>query len=169
MLYQQTFCWAAWDHLSWRVVLLSRSVAKPWWSVAHQAPLFMGLLRQEYWSGFPFPSSENLPDLGIKLRLLHWQADSLPLSHQGSPAWGDLLPKFCHHLLYLGFLKEQTIYSNWLHLLISHLHPSPLCSLVANSTFLLLFTWPSYHQMQLPFLIEIITPPLLRQSGFLLP
>ena len=26
------------------------------WTVAHQAPLFMGFPRQEYWSGLPFPS-----------------------------------------------------------------------------------------------------------------
>ena len=26
------------------------------WTVAHQAPLFMGSSRQEYWSGLPFPS-----------------------------------------------------------------------------------------------------------------
>ena len=26
------------------------------WTVAHQAPLFMGFSRQEYWSGLPFPS-----------------------------------------------------------------------------------------------------------------
>ena len=26
------------------------------WNVAHQAPLSMGFSRQEYWSGFPFPS-----------------------------------------------------------------------------------------------------------------
>ena len=26
------------------------------WTVAHQAPLFMGFQRQEYWSGIPFPS-----------------------------------------------------------------------------------------------------------------
>ena len=26
------------------------------WSVAYQAPLFMGFPRQEYWSGLPFPS-----------------------------------------------------------------------------------------------------------------
>ena len=25
------------------------------WTVAHQAPLFMGFLKQEYWSGLPFP------------------------------------------------------------------------------------------------------------------
>ena len=32
-----------------------------------------------------FPSPRNLPDPGIKLCLLHWQVDSLPLSHLRSP------------------------------------------------------------------------------------
>ena len=32
------------------------------WTVAHQAPLPMGLSRQEYWSGFPCPPSGDLPD-----------------------------------------------------------------------------------------------------------
>ena len=36
------------------------------WSVACQAPLTMGFFRQEYWSGLPFPSPEDLPDPGIK-------------------------------------------------------------------------------------------------------
>ena len=36
------------------------------WTVARQAPLFMGFPRQEYWSGLPFPSSRDLPDPGIK-------------------------------------------------------------------------------------------------------
>ena len=31
------------------------------WTVAHQAPLSMGLPRQEYWSGLPFPSAGDLP------------------------------------------------------------------------------------------------------------
>ena len=26
------------------------------WTIAHQAPLPMGFIRQEYWSGLPFPS-----------------------------------------------------------------------------------------------------------------
>ena len=37
------------------------------WTVAHQAPLSMGFPRQEYWSGWPFPSSGNLPDPRIEL------------------------------------------------------------------------------------------------------
>ena len=36
------------------------------WTVAHQAPLFMGFPRQEYWSGSPFPSSEDFPNPGIE-------------------------------------------------------------------------------------------------------
>ena len=35
-------------------------------TVAHQAPLSMGLSRQEYWSGLSFPSPGDLPNLGIK-------------------------------------------------------------------------------------------------------
>jgi len=55
------------------------------WSVACQALPSMGFPRQEYWNGLPFPSSEILPDPGIKLWSLAFQADSLPLSHRGSP------------------------------------------------------------------------------------
>ena len=36
-------------------------------SVAHQAPLSMGLSRQEYWSGLPCPAPGDLPGPGIKL------------------------------------------------------------------------------------------------------
>ena len=44
----------------------------------------MGFPRQEYWSGLPFPSPADLSDPGMNPHLLHWQAYSLPLSHQGS-------------------------------------------------------------------------------------
>ena len=36
------------------------------WIVAHQAPLSLELSRQEYWSGVPFPSPEDLPDPGME-------------------------------------------------------------------------------------------------------
>ena len=48
------------------------------WTVACRAPLSMGFSRQEYWSGLPFPSPEDLPDLGIELRSPALGADSLP-------------------------------------------------------------------------------------------
>ena len=48
------------------------------------APLSKEFSRQEYWSGLPFPPPGDLPNPGTELSLLHWQADSLPLSHLGS-------------------------------------------------------------------------------------
>ena len=36
------------------------------WTVAHQAPVSMGLPRQEYCSGLPFPPPGAFPDLGTK-------------------------------------------------------------------------------------------------------
>ena len=53
-------------------------------TVACQAPLSMGIPRQVYWSGLPFPSPENLPDPGIKPESPAWQVDSSPLSYLGS-------------------------------------------------------------------------------------
>ena len=35
-------------------------------AAAHQAPLSMGLSKQEYWSGLPCPPPGDLPDPGIK-------------------------------------------------------------------------------------------------------
>ena len=37
------------------------------WTVAHQAPLFIGFSRQECWGGLPCPASGDLPNPGIKL------------------------------------------------------------------------------------------------------
>ena len=68
--------------LSGRISHLVRSNSlRPLWTVAHQPPLSMGFPRQEYWSGLPFPPP-GLPDPANNPA---FQADSLPLSHQGSP------------------------------------------------------------------------------------
>ena len=45
----------------------------------------MGFSIQEYWSGLPFPSPEDLPDPGIELWSPALHADSLPFELQGSP------------------------------------------------------------------------------------
>ena len=50
-------------------------------TVAYQAPLYMGFSRQEYWSGLPFPSPGDLPNVGIEPRSPALQADAWP----GSP------------------------------------------------------------------------------------
>jgi len=44
----------------------------------------MGFSRQEYWSGLPFPSPEELPNPGIEAWSPASQADSLPFELQGS-------------------------------------------------------------------------------------
>ena len=47
------------------------------WTTACQAPLSMAFSRQEYWSGVPFPSPRNLPDLGMESGSPALQEDSL--------------------------------------------------------------------------------------------
>ena len=48
------------------------------WTEAHKASLSMEFSRQEYWSGYSFPSPGDLPDPGIEPESLALQADSLP-------------------------------------------------------------------------------------------
>ena len=66
------------------VTKLCQTLATPW-IVARLAPLSMRFSRQEYWSGLPFPSPEDLPDPEIKPASAALQVDSLLLSHQGHP------------------------------------------------------------------------------------
>ena len=65
---------------------MSDSFVTPW-TVAHQASLLMGFPRQEYWSGLPCPSPQDLPVPGIKPVSPDWQMDSLPLIQLGSPLY----------------------------------------------------------------------------------
>ena len=58
------------------------------WTVALQAPLSMGLSRQEYWTGLPFLPPGDLPKPGIELMSsmsLTLQAESLPTEPSGKP------------------------------------------------------------------------------------
>ena len=54
-------------------------------TVACQAPLSMGLSRQEYRHGLLFPSPGDLPEPRIEPTSLAWQVGCLPISHLGSP------------------------------------------------------------------------------------
>ena len=61
------------------------------WTLGRQASLSMGFSKQESWRGLPCPPLGDLPDPGIKPTSRTsptLQADSLPLSHQGSPDSG---------------------------------------------------------------------------------
>ena len=55
----------------------SSSFVTPLDGIAHHPPLSMGFSRQEHCRGLPFPSPEDLPNLGIDLCLQNWQVDSL--------------------------------------------------------------------------------------------
>ena len=70
-----------WDCYSLSCV---RLLATPW-TVSCQVTLSMELFRQEYWSGLPFPSPGDLPNLRIEPGSSELQADSLPSEQPGSP------------------------------------------------------------------------------------
>ena len=59
------------------------------WTVACQAPLYMGVSRQEYWSGLPLPTPGIFPSQGLNpslFHLLHLQADSFTAVPPGKPS-----------------------------------------------------------------------------------
>ena len=53
------------------------------WTLARHTPLSMEFSRQEYWSGMPFPSPEDLPNLGIEPMSPALQVDSSPSKPSG--------------------------------------------------------------------------------------
>ena len=58
------------------------------WAVARQAPVSMEFSRQGYWSGLPFPTPGDLPDLGLDPGSPvspELQADSLPTKPREKP------------------------------------------------------------------------------------
>ena len=63
---------------------MSNFFATPW-TVAHQAPLSMGFPSKNTGVGCHFLLQGIVPAHGSNSHLLLWQADSLPLSHQGNP------------------------------------------------------------------------------------
>ena len=81
------------------------------WTVAHQAPLSVGFSRQEYWSGLPCPSPGDFLNPGIEPGSPAWQADSLPLNHQGRPSVSET-----HRISFLGdgdkVWAEVTLFSD---------------------------------------------------------
>ena len=55
------------------------------WTIARQDPLSIRFPRQEYWSGLPLLSPEDLPNPGIKPESPALQADPLATELQGKP------------------------------------------------------------------------------------
>ena len=70
--------------LSWFSLSVVSDSCDPW-TVAHRAPLSVGLSRQEYWRGLPCPPPGDLPNPGIEPGSSTLQVDSLPAELQGKP------------------------------------------------------------------------------------
>ena len=78
------------------------------WTVAYQASLSMGYLRQEFWNVLPFSSLGDLSDPEIKPISPSLQSDSLLLSHQGSPTLALIYLKKHEDCIYLPVIKLAT-------------------------------------------------------------
>ena len=70
-----------------------RLFVTPWTVGAYHAPLSMGFSRQEYWSGLPFPSPEDLSNPGIKSRSPTLKADAL-LSEPPGKSLYRIIPNY---------------------------------------------------------------------------
>ena len=123
------------------------------WTVACQAPLFMGLSRQEYWSGLPCPPGSSwLRDQTLCLtESPALQADSLPLRDQGSPvtlmtvnSFLSLISTCCCELysLFHPFISETSPNTSCLS---SGRCPLNYCFFDPDS-FILLSSLPKEHQ-----------------------
>ena len=73
------------------VCVLSQAVMPNSLQLACQAPLSMGFPKQEYWSGWPFPSPGDLPDSGIELAFP--ASPALQKTWALSQGWEDALEK----------------------------------------------------------------------------
>ena len=86
------------------------------WTVACQAPLSMAFFRQEYWNGLSFPSPGYLPNPRIEPKspaTSALQADSLLLSHRGSPgdsiiAWNFIRCSWYHFRTSQSYIGRET-------------------------------------------------------------
>ena len=69
------------------------------WTPAYQASLVKKFSREEYWSGLPFVSPEDLPDPGIEPGSPALQADSLPAELPGKPSMSTIIDQIDLYVL----------------------------------------------------------------------
>ena len=98
-----SICVGLYVHMSSRIYMCSVTHSCLFvipWTVAHQAPLSMGVPRQKNTAvGWHFLPQGIFLTEGLNPSLLHWQADSLPLSHLASP---------CIHTTKLTWVRKVT-------------------------------------------------------------
>ena len=119
------FCWVSWSsHCMFSLCVCVRVLSRVWffvtpWAIARQTPLSMEFSRQEYWAGCHFLLQGIFPTQGSNPHLLHWQADSLLLSHQECPMFS------------LG-VSQQLEGNKHADFPFSPLHPSPFLQVPAT-------------------------------------
>ena len=86
--------------------------------VTCQAPLFMGVFWQEYWSGLPFPSPGDLPGAGIEPTVLTSSASEGRLFTTVPP--GNKASLLCNKWF---SLQGKSIFRQFC----VRLHPTPIC------------------------------------------
>ena len=125
------------------------------WTIAHQAPPFMGFCRHEYWNGLPFPSPGDLPNPGIEPRSSALQADSLLAEPQGKSkntgvsSLSLLLQIFLIQESNQGLLDCRQIIYNWTIREAGSMHTCMLSHLVLNHVWLFGTPWTITHQAPL--------------------
>ena len=129
-------------------------------TVAHQAPLSMGITRQEYWSGLPFLPQGIFPTKGSNQRSLVspalTQKDSLPLAPPGKPyTYTILSPKVCSGLIHSSSLLVVCILWVWTNVKwhVPLCPENPLCSAFSS----LSTAWPpNFWQLLIFFLLLLL-------------
>ena len=89
------------------------------WTIARQAPLFLGFSRQEYWSGLPFPSPGDVPDWGIEPESPAWAGGFFTTEPPGKPKYFHTICTFtCCGIGDELMSSDQLIVSNGAEILI---------------------------------------------------
>ena len=130
------------------------------WTALHQAPLFMGFFRQEYWSGLPFPSLGIFPIQESNPGLLHYRQILYHLSHKTSFI-SARCPFFLFHTLelqlyfipsflyfHLFFIASTTVLINGLYILIwgnLYLFSFSFVNMIGSSSFKILHGFCSFY------------------------
>ena len=95
------------------VAKLCPTLLQPW-TVTHQAPLSMGFPRQEYWSGLPFLSPEDLPDPGIEPTSSALAGRFFTTEPPRQP-WGGMCTSNSLNSADLGISRIHTFFPCWPH------------------------------------------------------
>jgi len=130
------------------------------WTITRQASLAMGLSRQEYWSGLPFPPPGDLPNPGIEPRSPALQAHSLPTESHGKPSLCRTSMQISHNYI--------CIYMNtYIHLYLStpipalYMSPCIRAPFFCSSSSLLLVIYSTHDRIYVSNYFLSLSHPLL--------